>query len=305
MKWIKKGLIYCPTGDLWWARTHAYVPTAEVLDDCIRVYFASWDVNRFGRIGFVDLDIYDPSRILYLTPKPILDIGELGTFDDCGVTPSCVFSVGGLKHLYYIGWQQTERVPHMLFTGLAISIDGSNFTRYCVVPILDRIDGEPFSRSAPYIIVEDGIWKMWYWSCFRWSKEEGETARYYNVIRYAESYDGIDWRSDPHVCVSPEGPVEYAIGRPWVVKDGGVYKMWYSIRSKAQISYRLGYAESLDGLHWKRKDHEVGISVSETGWDSEMICFSSIVNAGGKRYMFYNGNRHGENGFGYAVLEEE
>jgi len=303
MKWIKKGLVYCPKGDRWWAKTHAYVPTAEVLGDCIRVYFASWAEDRFGRIGFVDLDFDDPGDVLRMTTESILDIGELGAFDDCGVTPSCVVSVDGLKHLYYIGWQRTERVPYMLFTGLAFSINGSNFTRHCEVPILDRTPSEPFSRSAPCVIVEDGIWKMWYWSCLNWSMKDGET-HYRNVIRYAESDDGIDWRSDPHVCIWPEGPTEYAVGRPWVIKDGDLYRMWYSIRSKAKVTYRLGYAESPDGLHWTRKDNEVGITVSETDWDSEMICFSSVVDAGGKRYMFYNGNNHGEKGFGYAVLEE-
>lgn len=304
MKWIKKGLIYRPTGDLWWAKTHAYVPTAEVLDDCIRVYYASWDENRFGRIGVVDLDIDDPSRILRETPDPILGTGVPGTFDGCGVTPSCVVSVGGVEHLYYIGWQRAERVPHMLFTGLARSRGRLPFfAKHSNVPVLDRTDSEPFSRSAPCVLIEDDIFKMWYWSCLRWSYDAGE-IRYNNVIRYAESDDGVDWHSNPHVCISPEGPMDYAVGRPWVMKDGDLYKMWYSIRSKARISYYLGYAESPDGLHWTRKDHEVGITVSEAGWDSEMICFSSVVDAGGKRYMFYNGNRHGEGGFGYAVLEE-
>lgn len=305
MKWVKKNIIYHLSSHIWWAKTHAYVPTAEVLDDSIRVYFASLDKDRFGRIGFVDLDINDPSIIIQEAQIPILSIGELGAFDDCGVTPSCVVSVDGVKYLYYIGWQRTERVPHMLFTGLARSGDGKIFyTRYSEVPILDRIPSEPFSRSAPCVIVEDGFWKMWYWSCVCWSYHAG-MIRYNNVIRYAESDDGINWRSNPHVCISPEGPMEYAIGRPWVLRDGDLYKMWYSIRSNAQISYQLGYAESPDGLEWTRKDHEVGISVSEAGWDSEMICFSSVVDAGGKRYMFYNGNRHGESGFGYAVLEEE
>jgi len=303
MKWIKKGLVHAPSSYLWWAKTHAYVPTAEVLDDCIRVYFASWDENRFGRIGVVDLDIDDPSDVLRIVTEPILDIGTLGTFDDCGVTPSCVVSVEGVKYLYYIGWQRTERVPYMLFTGLAFSVDGANFTRYCEVPILDRTPIEPFSRSAPCVLVEDGIWKMWYWSCIRWT-EDNKTLRYYNAIRYVESDDGINWHSDPHICILPEGPMDYAAGRPWVMKDGDLYRMWYSIRSDARIPYRLGYAESPDGLHWTRKDNEVGITVSESGWDSEMICFSSVVDAGGKRYMFYNGNNHGEGGFGYAVLEE-
>lgn len=54
MKWRKMGLVYAPRGDLWWAKSHALLPTSEVIDDqAIRVYFASLDENRYGRIGYV------------------------------------------------------------------------------------------------------------------------------------------------------------------------------------------------------------------------------------------------------------
>ena len=50
-------------------------------------------------------------------------------------------------------------------------------------------------------------------------------------------------------------------------------------------------------------DGQVGIDVCSSGWDSEMICFASILDVKGQRYMFYNGNNYGETGFGLAVLE--
>ena len=79
--------------------------------------------------------------------------------------------------------------------------------------------------------------------------------------------------------------------------------MLYSSRTVSK-GYRLGYAESDDGLVWERKDEEVGIDVSENGWDSKMICYASEVKYKDRLYMFYNGNNCGETGFGYAVLEE-
>jgi hypothetical protein len=78
--------------------------------------------------------------------------------------------------------------------------------------------------------------------------------------------------------------------------------MWYSVRSRA-APYRIGYAESPDGLSWNRKDDQVGIHRSEDGWDAEMICFPAVIDVCGKRLMFYNGNQHGATGFGVAVLE--
>jgi hypothetical protein len=36
-----------------------------------------------------------------------------------------------------------------------------------------------------------------------------------------------------------------------------------------------------------------------------MICYGAVVDLIGRRLMFYNGNRHGESGFGCAVLEQD
>jgi hypothetical protein len=77
--------------------------------------------------------------------------------------------------------------------------------------------------------------------------------------------------------------------------------MWYSFRGQA---YRIGYAESEDGRQWKRLDSHVGIDVSTTGWDSEMIEYPFVFDHKGQRYMLYNGNGFGKTGFGLAVLEQ-
>ena len=304
MKWQKQGHVYAPSGELWWARNHAVLPTVEVVDQhVIRVFFASLDEHEYGRIGYVDLDANDPKRILYEAKEPILDIGQPGAFDDCGVNPSCVVRVGRDRYFYYSGWQRCERVPYMLFAGLAIGDnEGGSFTKHSRAPVLDRTASESFSRAAPFVLAEGDTLRMWYWSCECWSREDG-WIHYNGVIRYAESNDGIHWNSESRPCITPDRPDDYSVGRPWVVKDGGMYRMWYSIRSKAQIGYRIGYAESVDRVTWTRRDREVGIHTSGSGWDSEMICYPCVVDANGRRYMFYNGNRRGSTGFGYAVLE--
>jgi predicted GH43/DUF377 family glycosyl hydrolase len=74
-------------------------------------------------------------------------------------------------------------------------------------------------------------------------------------------------------------------------------------RNDKNESYRIGYAESNDGIIWTRKDEEVGIETSDSGWDSEMIDYPYIYKYNEKIYMFYNGNGFGKSGFGYAELE--
>ena len=74
--------------------------------------------------------------------------------------------------------------------------------------------------------------------------------------------------------------------------------MWFSYKS---TDYRIGYAESLDGLTWERLDHLSGIDVSSSGFDSEMIEYGAVVRYYGQRFMFYNGNNYGYDGIGLAV----
>ena len=76
--------------------------------------------------------------------------------------------------------------------------------------------------------------------------------------------------------------------------------MWFSVRSKS-TPYRLGYAESSDGIQWTRNDALAGLERSADGWDSEMVCYSCVVKVRDRHYMFYNGNRHGSTGFGCAL----
>lgn len=303
MKWIKKGLIYCPDGSCSWARSHAMVPTPYFAgDDVLRLYVGFRDKNGISRIGFVELDANNPSKVLKVSENPLLDVGAPGTFDDNGVIPSSVVNFNGKLYLYYFSFQLGVKVRYFMFSGLAISEDGGNtFARYSRVPVLDRSNRELFFRSGPFVLLDNGLWKMWYVAGSEWIDINGKISPSYS-IKHLESEDGINWGKEGRSCIAPAHDDEYGVGRPFVIKDSGLYKMFYSIRSKSK-GYTIGYAESADGLSWTKKDGEVGIDFSDNGWDSQMICYHSIVKHRGITYMFYCGNNFGESGFGYAVLE--
>jgi hypothetical protein len=76
--------------------------------------------------------------------------------------------------------------------------------------------------------------------------------------------------------------------------------MWFSHKGDA---YRIGYAESDEGVKWNRRDDLAGIDVSPSGWDSAMIEYACVFTHQGIRYMFYNGNDYGREGAGLAVAE--
>lgn len=307
MHWQKKGLIIKP-GEYDWMRTHAQNPFQEYRGgDIFRIFFAGRDKNNMARGGYAEININEPNNPIFITKTPILDLGDLGTFDDSGAMPSCLVDFENSQYLYYTGWTQQRRTPFSFFIGCAISKDhGDTFTRYSKAPVLGRNPFDPIMTASPFVLIENGIWRMWYVSCIKWeeipdekSLNKDRTLKHYYNIRYAESYDGIHWNPEGVVCIDFIGD-EYAIARPVVRKEDGVYRMWYCHRGGNRM-YRAGYAESTNGIEWKRFDKDVGINISKTGWDSQMICYPCVFSHRGRKYMLYNGNKYGEAGCGYAV----
>ena len=140
---------------------------------------------------------------------------------------------------------------------------------------------------------------MWYVSGFAWDEVGGRPRSHYHV-KYAESDDGVVWRRDGQVCVD-HLPGERNVARPWVLSEGGRYRMWYA--AAGERPYRLGYAESADGLEWTRLDENVGIGLSESGWDSQAMAYPWVERDGDRYLLLYNGNDYGRAGFGLAVAE--
>jgi hypothetical protein len=304
MSWQKKGMIFTPeehshTKGL----THAAVPFADHLGkDRYRIYFSPRDTQNRSQINYFELDIDNPKEILKVSEAPLLSSGEPGTFDDAGVMSSWLVNREGEKWLYYIGWNLSVEVPFRNSLGLAISKDeGNTFERYSEGPVLDRSIYDPAFVASACVLPENDKWRMWYLSALSWDRDSADKYQHKYHIKYAESVDGISWERTGQVCIDFKDEGEYAISSPSVLKDSGIYRMWYSYRGE---TYRIGYAESLDGVEWIRKDSEVGIDISERGWDSQMIEFPHVFDHNGALMMLYNGNDYGRTGIGLAVLNE-
>lgn len=305
MKWNKIGQIFKPSGDIKWMQSHTMLPVADRIDtNLYRVYFASRNADNMSQIGYVEIDITDPTTVLTVSEEPVVELGALGTFDDSGVFPSAIVTHGDQKYLYYVGWMQPKRIPFCGTIGLAISDDGGEtFEKYSQAPLVPRNSVDPYMTLSMDVRVEDGTWKMWYTSTTTCEVTvDGDVIPNYH-IKYAESTNGIDWERDGTVCIDYGHEQETRIARPRVLKDGETYRMWYC-GALGGGGYRLGYAESQDGMDWERMDDEVGISLSEQGWDSEMMAYPYIVEHNGTKYMFYNGNNYGQSGFGIASLNQ-
>jgi len=306
MEWKKEGLIFSVDKHSDWMYSHAAVPFAEHLkEDIFRIYFTTRDKQNRSHGAFIDVDITNPKNILNISLDPIISPGPLGSFDDSGTMPTYIVYHQDKKYIYYIGWNLGVTVPFRNAIGLAISKQTPHtaFKKISNGPIIDRSIYDPCFVASLCILREDDKWRMWYLSCEKWEMDpEGSLKHYYN-IKYAVSFDGINWQREGIICIPFKNSEEYAISRPCVLKEDDMYKMWFSYRG-GEETYRIGYAESKDGIQWRRLDHLAGIDVSQNGWDSEMIEYPFVFSHKGGTYMLYNGNGYGRSGFGYAILHK-
>lgn len=302
-KWKKIGRVFCPNGEISWMASHAMMPcVSKRSDGLLDVYFSPRDKLSRSRPARLTLELENESfKVVEVLDTPLLELGETGSFDDAGVMPTCLYSVQGQLYMAFNGWCLGKSVPFYSFNGYAKQHDNNQFRKMDKFPnLLNRSTDNPFSTFAPFILKDNNEYKMWYVSLIKWDGDK----HYYN-IRFSRSDDGFNWVNSKNVSIDFTSQFEYAIARPMVIKENGVYKMWYSRRASEGIdTYRIGYAESSDGESWNRMDSKLAFDVASEGWDSEMVCYAYIFDHNGSRYMAYNGNGYGKTGFGLAILEK-
>ncbi|GHN00249.1 hypothetical protein WSM22_17380 [Cytophagales bacterium WSM2-2] len=305
MNWRKLGQVFspedCPKGF-----SHATVPIAiKLTESTFKIIYSSRD--EYSRsVPFSLVFDVEKLQIIETDNEPFLSLGETGSFDDCGVMPTCCVSNGSQIYLYYIGWNQGKNVPFRNSIGVAVSEDGgTTFRKAFAGPVLDRSIFDPVFVASCDIFKKDNNLLMYYLSGIKWEQKNNGFRHYYH-IKIAQSQDFITWKREGRIAIDFKDPDEYAISVPRVVLwKGGEYRMFYSYRGGALNEYyQIGCAKSNDLIEWLRVDEEVNLSVSVKGWDSEMLCYPFIFAHNEQVYMLYNGNGYGKTGFGLAILVE-
>lgn len=305
MKWLKKGFLYgAGTFDIEWHKKYTMTPLPYLIDDTtLRIYLTMCDSDNIGRVGYIDVNPNNPSEIKGYSKTPVVDAGERGTFDEHGVIPTSLLKEGDKLYMFYSAYQRLVGVPYAILSGLAVSTDGGNTFEKITkeVPLLERRPGELLQRSAIEVMKQGDTYKMWYTGGLGWIYNGIHEAPKYN-LKYLESKDILSWTDEPEVAMDLKDNDEYGLTMPQVFFEDGVYKMIYSVRSISK-GYRMGYAESVNGIHFKRMDDKMEIEPTAGEFDSEMICYGKVFSFKDKVYLFYCGNRYGLAGIGYAELE--
>ena len=307
MKWIKKGLIFENTGQFGILKTHTQCPAPLVLEDRIRVYFSARMEDQQSLPVYIDINKTNPSKIIHINSSPILEFGRKGTFDENGITVGSVMKKDDKVFLYYLGWSMCKTVPYKNFIGLAVSCDeGKSFKKMHEAPVIPANEYNPIGCTVPTLLKNGNEIMAYYASIAKWIEIDSRLENVY-FITYATSKDGVYFVPSGKTVIEPKDEFEASV-RPAILKIKDTYHMWFSYRGSHGFregggsAYHIGYATSKDLINWERNDKLAGIEASETGWDSQMICYPAITQVGEKIYMFYNGNGFGKSGFGYAEL---
>ncbi|MCX7897460.1 MAG: hypothetical protein N2441_06265 [Rhodocyclaceae bacterium] len=259
------------------------------------------DADNRAHVAVLSFPPTHPQGTIELFPSPILSPGELGAFDESGVSVgNCLTDEAGQWRLYYLGWTLSGRSAYYNSIGLAIGASPwGPFERYSIAPILGRSREDPYSLSYPWIWREnDGRWSMIYGATIRWL----DRHTMLHELRTAASDDGLCWRPTGRALL-PLAPGEIAHARPCLLRSHRGYELWFSV--KTADGYRIGYASSDDGLRWQRADEIAGLEPGREAWEDREVCYPAVIDFDDQRYLFYCGNGYGRSGFGWAVWSHD
>ena len=315
MKWKKLGKIFDPLAHELFDAYIGYAQSPQVLifNDFIRVYFSTRKQSENGKfishIQYVDMN-KQFTKVLNTSRHEVIPVGNLGCYDEHGIFPINILDYDNKIYAYLSGWSRRISVSVETGIGLAMSYDsGKTFQRVGNGPVLSS------SLSEPYLVVDgfvknyDELFHMWYIYGTEWTQKNinDEPERTYK-IGHATSNDGIHWKKDLKQII-PDNIDYECQALPTVIKIKDRYHMYFAYRStfdfreNSNNAYKIGYAYSDDLLNWIRDDDNAGISLSEKGWDSQMMSYPHLFECDEEIYMLYNGNEFGKYGFGIAKLE--
>jgi hypothetical protein len=312
MNWVKLGKIFDPRDHALPdnSKEFAQSPQTLVFDDFVRIYFSTRAADNNGmflsNIAYADFS-KDLKRIIGVSSKTVIPLGELGAFDEHGIFPINPYIDGDRILAYTCGWSRRVSVSVETSIGVVYSDDnGDTFKRFGSGPILSSSVSEPFLVGDGFVHKYRDTYYMWYIFGKTWIKATDiePPARVYKIA-YATSNDGINWdRQEGKQIISDVIDSNECQALPTVVELDGVYHMVFCFRHSSDFrtnpkrGYKLGYAWSSDLKNWERDDAKLNFTLPDEGWDSEMMCYPHLFKVDNNIYLLYNGNNFGRFGFG-------
>ncbi|MBW1702029.1 MAG: hypothetical protein JRJ11_13020 [Deltaproteobacteria bacterium] len=246
--------------------------------------------------------------------NPVFQPGASGKWDDEHVGLSWVILDGSTYKMWYTGTDDPNGEANAQI-GYATSSDGTTWSRpdpnNPVLPKGGANDWDGEMVLSPTVIKDGSTYKMWY---VGWNDSQGAEG-----IGYAWSDDGVSWtkynnpdttsnpyaNSDPVITPGQEGAWHRdELFTPCVIKEDSIYRMWFGGEDTKWYE-RIGYAYSIDGIHWRQYDGNPIIMEGGSGDFDENDAADPMVLKDGNTYkMWYQGEKGVDiTSFGYATSQ--
>jgi hypothetical protein len=166
----------------------------------------------------------------------------------------------------------------------------AGWVKYASNPVLGGRLGTCFDVS----VLRDGDrYRMW----LSWRPKRS--------IALAQSKDGLTW-GEPAVVLGPnrDSGWEDEVNRPVVLKQGGLYRMWYTGQAKGRSW--IGYATSSDGKTWKRMSARP-VLAPDRPWEKVAVMCPHVLydeKAGLYRMWYSGGEQYEPDAIGYATSRD-
>ena len=172
-----------------------------------------------------------------------------------------------------------------------------NWMDYIQNPVLSKSNQwwENLGVQQAKILYEDGHYKMWY---------NALSSGPYVVTCYATSPDGIVWtKLGSNPVLSPtSGSWDATTTQPGaILKDNGIYKLYYFGYDNQYDSWHIGLATSSNGINWTKLQNPV--LYAGVGWEYQ-IAVSSVLKVENTYYMYYLGRNSGQSKIGLATSSD-
>jgi predicted GH43/DUF377 family glycosyl hydrolase len=292
--WIKKGILLKPNRKLDWM-SHHLGPTYAVCrkNRYIDVYFSARNKENLSSIGKFT---FDTKQKTITRCKKIFTFSKSHLPDEHGVSYPVIYNFNNKIYLFYVGWKKNSK--YKFENNLIIAVKKNK--KFVRIKKIFNSRLSPFGSGSCFVLKKNNIHYMWFTSFIKKKLKRKNNLHYEYLIKLAKSKNLMNWKVEPKACINFKSKNENAISKPSVIFKDKQYHMWFCYRGKR---YKIGYANSKDGLVWKREDNKLKFIGKNYNWDNLEKCYPSVVNIGGKIYMIYSGNNYGKTGIGYSVLK--
>ena len=223
----------------------------------------------------------------YAQDPVVLTMGDEGEWDAGAMGSMTIVEVQGIYHMYYEAWGDlsetgTAEEYHTIRIGHATSKDGINWEKDPANPVIPAgVEGEwdGLGTWDPFLIYEDGIFKMWY----------GGNDETYCNLGFATSTDGSNFKKKGRFTHALQCEDIHMVHNPGDDK----YYLFYWDRDQAP------WKEVMDSLPPLPSGLFLAISDDETNFDFENarrlkvegqnwpVKYSHVIREGDEWVMFF------------------